>query len=68
MMCEDFDSVLEPGDVWSRRALSDAEESNLVTQHVLQVEVRRQDDLSSLPTYRQIFIVKTLSYESKSYI
>lgn len=47
-MVVELDAVLEPRDLWPGEALSHAEEGDLATQHVVELEVGRLDDTRAL--------------------
>lgn len=44
-------AIFEPSYVRSRRPFCDAEKSDLVSQHVLEIKVRGQKDFSSLKCF-----------------
>lgn len=54
VMSKNFHSVFEPRDVGSGRPFRDAQESDLMAQYVLKVEMRRKEDLSTLRTIRGV--------------
>jgi hypothetical protein len=55
-----LDAVLKPCDLRSGRAPGNAEESNLVSQHVFKVKMGRHQDLGTLKQSLSLSVISTL--------
>ena len=62
----EFDSILEPGDVWTRNALSHAVEGQFATQNVLGFEVRSVHHTSALSSQANKLFSKSFPYRMVS--